>query len=203
MQWWTMALMLLSGLGMGAVFDSYRVVSTELKFPKWWLPFLDLAYWIAAALIVFRVLYASNNGEVRIYVFLGLFVGVLVYYFLLSKAVSAIVRWLIEAVRTLIRLLLKTLEWTIVKPLLLLYKLARVILGFATAITIFLLKLVVQLLRPFWLLAKWIVGPIARPLIKRAGPYASRLQLASRAKGLAAKAGSLWNRWFKRSKGSD
>ncbi len=62
-------MMLLSGIGMGVAFDSYRVVSNRLHIGRLWIPILDLLYWLAATLIVFRVLMANNDGEVRIYIF--------------------------------------------------------------------------------------------------------------------------------------
>ncbi|GGG87702.1 spore cortex biosynthesis protein YabQ [Paenibacillus radicis (ex Gao et al. 2016)] len=198
MQWFTMAMMLLSGIGMGAVFDGYRVVSNELRFPKWWLPVLDMVYWLAAALIIFRVLYASNYGEVRAYVFVGLLIGVLSYYWLLSKAVIAIVKWVIETVRKLILFVLKCLDLLIVKPIILLYKLVKAIVGIGTAITIFLFKIVLQLLRPFWLLLRWMLGPLIRPLGRWLGPIVESWQIPARWKEIRVRLTNVWKRWFKR-----
>ncbi|MFF2484457.1 spore cortex biosynthesis protein YabQ [Paenibacillus sp. NPDC058071] len=199
MQWLTMGMMLLSGIGMGVVFDGYRVVSNELRFPKWWLPVLDMVYWLASALIIFRVLYASNNGEVRAYVFLGLVIGVASYYWLFSKAVIAIVKWLIIAIRACVRFLLKCIDMLIIKPVLLLYKLVRVIIGFGSALTIFLLKVVIQLIRPFWLLLAFVTRPLVKPLVRRLGPYVERMQLAERGRHLLKTAIKGWTglkRWF-------
>ncbi|MUT67687.1 spore cortex biosynthesis protein YabQ [Paenibacillus sp. NEAU-GSW1] len=198
MQWFTMAAMLLSGIAMGAVFDGYRVVSNELRFPKWWLPVLDMMYWVAAALLIFRVLYASNYGEVRAYVFVGLLIGVLGYYWLLSKAVIAIVKWVIEAVRKLIRFIIKCVDVLIVKPIILLYKLIRVIVGFGTALTIFLLKIVLQLVRPFWLLLRWMLRPLVRPLWRKLGPMIKRWQLPAKWGAIVSRIANLWKRLFKR-----
>lgn len=199
-QWLTVAVMLLSGLGMGVVFDGYRVVSNELRFPRWWLPMLDVIYWMAAAVVVFRMLYASNNGEVRAYVFLGLAIGVILYSWLLSKPVIALVKWLIGAVRALIAFIMKLLNFVIVKPILLLYKTVMVILGFGSALTIFLLKVVVQLVRPIWLLFLWLLKPVTRPLGRWLKPHWERWRLEERLmKGLAS-AGRLWNQWFRRGK---
>lgn len=163
-QWLTIAVMLTAGIGMGAVFDGYRVVSNELKFPRWWLPFLDIMYWIAAALVVFRMLYASNNGEVRAYVFLGLALGVLIYYWLLNRIVVSVVRWLIRAVQTLVRIGIRIVELIIVKPSLFLYNILKFVIGIGSALTIFLIKLVLQLLRPFSKLLAWLLKPIWRPI---------------------------------------
>lgn len=198
MQWMTMAVMLLSGLGMGTVFDGYRVVSQELKFPRWWLPVLDVIYWMAAALVVFRVLYASNNGEVRAYVFIGLAIGIILYYLLLSKAVIVTVQWLIRAVRAIISFVLKCLDIIIVKPLLLLYKLLKIILGFGSAFTIFLLKIVIQLVRPFWRLLVWIIRPILRPIGRWLSPYMTKWQVAEKLRKLGLQIVNLWTKWFRR-----
>ncbi|REK69230.1 spore cortex biosynthesis protein YabQ [Paenibacillus paeoniae] len=197
-QWMTVAVMLLSGLGMGVVFDGYRVVSNELRFPRWWLPVLDIIYWMAAAVIVFRMLYASNNGEVRAYVFLGLAIGVILYYWLLSRPVISLVKWIIAAVRALISFTLKVFDILIVKPTLLLYKTVKVILGFGSALTIFLLKIVVQLVRPIWLLLLWLLRPVTRPLGRWLKPHWERWRVEERlGKGLAAVTGR-WNQWFRR-----
>ncbi|CAM4307746.1 spore cortex biosynthesis protein YabQ [Paenibacillus alkaliterrae] len=198
MQWLTMAAMLLSGLGMGTVFDGYRVVSNELKFPRWWLPVLDVVYWMAAALVVFRVLYVSNNGEVRAYVFIGLATGVILYYLFLSKLVIVIIKWLIRAVRNVIALVLKCLDILIVKPLLLLYKLIIVILGFGSALTIFLFKIVIQLVRPFWRLLVWMVRPILRPIGRRLMPYLTKWQVKEKLAKLGLLIARFWSKWLRR-----
>jgi len=198
MQWLTMAVMLLSGLGMGTVFDGYRVVTNELKLPRWWLPVLDVVYWMAAALIVFRVLYASNNGEVRAYVFIGLAIGMVIYYFLFSRIVIHVTKWMIRAVQKLIQIMLKCLDLLIVKPILLLYKLVKVILAFGSALTIFTLKIVIQLVRPFWKLFVWMAGPAIRPLGRWLSGYAVKWQLAERLRGSGQRIARLWSKWFRR-----
>ncbi|AJY74942.1 spore cortex biosynthesis protein YabQ [Paenibacillus beijingensis] len=195
-QWWTMAMMLLSGLAMGAVFDGYRVISHELRFSRWLMPVLDLLYWGAATLTVFRVLYASNNGEVRAYVFLGLLIGIGFYFLLFSRAVMAVVRWSIEAVRRLIAFLLRCIDVLIVKPLILLYRLIRIIAGFLIVVTIFLSKLVLQLVRPLWLLARWLLSPLVRPLGVWLSRAAARLRLKETGMRIGRFLKRLWNKLF-------
>ncbi|WP_341280347.1 spore cortex biosynthesis protein YabQ [Paenibacillus sp. FSL H8-0537] len=196
MQWYTLAMMLLSGIGMGVAFDGYRVVSNELRFPRWWLPVLDIIYWLAASIIVFRVLYASNNGEVRAYVFLGLAIGVSSYYFLFSKPVIKLVQSIIRAIRALIRGIVKTVEFVIIKPILLLYKIGIVALGFGTAFTIFVLKIMLKLTRPLWLLLWWVLGPIIRPLNRLFMKYADKFKLTERFKAAVARVVALWRKLF-------
>ena len=47
------------------------VLSGQLRFPRWSMHTLDLLYWVASALFVFRMLYAGNHGQLRFYVFWG------------------------------------------------------------------------------------------------------------------------------------
>lgn len=198
----TMAAMLLSGIGMGVVFDGYRVVSDELKISRWWVPVFDLLYWIAATIIVFQVLSASNEGEVRTYVFIGLLLGIGAYYWLFSKIVVRLVHGLIRLVRALIDLAIKLFVIFVVRPLLLLYKLAKVLLAFLLAVTMFLLKIMVQLVRPIGLLLWWMIRPAVRPLIKWidgwARPLAVRFRLKERTTIVNNWAIAAWRRVFKR-----
>lgn len=197
-QWLTVAVMMASGLGMGAVFDGYRVVSNELRFPRWLLPVLDIVYWMVSAVAVFRMLYASNNGEVRAYVFLGLALGVILYYWLFSRIVITLVRWLIHAVQACIRFLLRLFNIIVIGPVLLLYKLIRLILAFGTALTVFLLKIVLQLFRPVWLLLSWLVRPLLRPLGRWLAPHWRRLRIVDRCRSIGLAIAGQWNRWFGR-----
>lgn len=183
---------------MGIVFDGYRVVSNELKFPRWWLPVLDVIYWMAAALVVFRVLYASNNGEVRAYVFIGLAIGIVIYYFVLSRVVIVIVKWIIGAVRKLILILLKCVEILVIKPILLLYKLVMLIFAFGSAFTIFVLKIVLQLVRPFWKLFVWMVRPAVRPLWRWLSSYITKWQITGKIQRFGLIIARFWSKWFRR-----
>ncbi|MBW7457098.1 spore cortex biosynthesis protein YabQ [Paenibacillus sepulcri] len=197
-QWWTMATMLLSGIGMGIVFDGYRVVSDELRIGRLWVPVLDLLYWIAATIIVFQVLSASNEGEVRAYVFLGLLLGIASYYWLFSKIVVKLVHFFIRAVRTLIQIIVKMFIYIVVRPLQLLYRLCKLIISFLIALALFLLKIVIQLTRPLWILVRWMMSPITKPVSRWVVgwwvPLMARWRVAERWKSASGKAARVWQR---------
>ncbi|MCQ6563716.1 spore cortex biosynthesis protein YabQ [Paenibacillus mendelii] len=204
MQWLTMAMMLLSGIGMGVVFDGYRVVSDELKVNRWWIPVFDLLYWIAATVIVFQVLSASNEGEVRTYVFLGLLLGIGCYYWLFSRIVVRLVHGIIQATRAIIQFMIRAFVLLIIRPLQLLYKLAKVILAFLLAFTIFLIRIVLQLLRPLWVLVRWMTRPIVQPvgrwMTSWLRPLAARWRLKERGDKVTRFIIKCWKYVFKRSK---
>ncbi|GAA3411738.1 spore cortex biosynthesis protein YabQ [Paenibacillus hodogayensis] len=162
-QFLTLSVMAGSGAFMGILFDVYRVLSGQLRPPRWLVPLLDIGYWMIATLFVFRALLYSNDGQVRMYVFLGLLLGVWLYFRFASRFTVRFVRFCIRTVKALFRFLVKTVEVVFIKPILLLYRLVIVLLGFLWAISIFLGKVVLQLLYPFFALGRFLL----RPLLKR------------------------------------
>lgn len=154
----------MSGIGMGILFDGYRVVSSELKFPRWTLSLLDLAYWIVSAILVFRMLYVSNSGEVRAYVFIGLAAGALLYYWLFSHFTTALTKWMIKAVKRLIAVVKHVFHFMFIKPLLLLWAVLTFFIQLGTKITIGIGKFVLQLIRPIFKLLFWLSSPVLRPI---------------------------------------
>lgn len=170
-QWLTLATMLMSGVGMGVLFDSYRVVSSELKFPRWTLSLIDLIYWIASAIVVFRMLYVSNSGEVRAYVFVGLAIGFLFYYWLFSKITTKMTLWLIKAIKWCIQIIVNIFHIIVIKPILIIWVVLLYIMKLGSKITIGIGKLVLQLLRPILKLVLWILSPLTKPLVRWLKPY--------------------------------
>ncbi|MEB3103268.1 spore cortex biosynthesis protein YabQ [Ferviditalea candida] len=159
-QFITLYMMFASGFVLGALFDLYRVLSAKLSFPRWLIPILDIIYWIAAILIVFRALYISTQGQLRFSVFLGLIAGVSLYFLLLSRWTIRIIVLAIALIQKIVRFIIGLFHWTVIKPLILLYRLVIVIFGFLSAIAIFIFKIMIQLLYPIWKLFAFPLRPL-------------------------------------------
>ncbi|MBD2848419.1 spore cortex biosynthesis protein YabQ [Paenibacillus sp. IB182496] len=172
-QFGTLAAMVLSGLGLGAAFDGYRVVSGKIKIGKLWFPVLDLLYWLAATLVVFRILSASNEGELRAYVFLGLLIGIAFYFWLLSSIVISFMVWLINTIQRTVAFIARCLHLLVVRPLAFLLRLLRMALGLLWAG-------VLVLLRPLGKLLWWLAGPPLRAVWRGIEPLVAKLHIAER-----------------------
>jgi spore cortex biosynthesis protein YabQ len=150
-----MGLMIGSGLGLGFFFDIYRVLTGKLEIKRWLIAILDIIYGLAAAVIVFRVLYYSNYGQLRFFIFFGLLLGIYLYYQWFSKITIRIV---VKAIRLI--------QWLwnvfIVRPILALYKVLLIFLGFFKALTIFFYKVMLQLSYPLQFLTLWLIRLIKR-----------------------------------------
>ncbi|MCM3342281.1 spore cortex biosynthesis protein YabQ [Paenibacillus sp. MER TA 81-3] len=168
-QWMTVLLMMMSGLALGLVYDSYRVVAGQFKFPRWTLPFLDVLYWLAATLFVFQMLVKGNQGELRFYVFLGLACGAWLYAVVLSKMTVAVVMWLVKAIKAIVRFVLRCLYVLIILPLKAIWLFTKGFILFLKSVAMFLIKIVLQCLRPLALLVLWAFRPLVMPVWNRFG----------------------------------
>jgi spore cortex biosynthesis protein YabQ len=156
-QFLTLGLMIGSGLGLGVLFDVYRVLTGQLNVPRWFISLLDILYGVIAAILVFRVLYYSNHGQLRMFVFLGLIFGIIVYY-----------RWLTDLVTRIVKTMIRIVKWIIdvciIVPIQAVYKVLMIIFAFFKALTIFFYKLMLQLTYPLRFLIFRSVGWMLRSI---------------------------------------
>jgi len=149
--------MIMCGLAMGIVFDVYRVASHQFHVKRWLLPALDVVYWAAATLGVFYILLGSNQGEVRMYVFLGLGIGVTGYFGLFSGWVVKLSEKIIEIFIKLFQMLWKMVNIMVLTPFLWivrgLAKLIDIVFIITAAILLWLGKLFVIPLSRMW---RWL-----------------------------------------------
>lgn len=87
----TFVVSIVIGALLGTLFDFYRVVHGRVKPRAVFTSLGDFVYWIAATVIIFAGLVASNWGELRAYVFIGLLGGAIIYFRLLSRYVTAVI----------------------------------------------------------------------------------------------------------------
>jgi spore cortex biosynthesis protein YabQ len=161
-QFLTIGVMMASGLAMGILFDLYRVLAGQLRLPRLFVPVIDLLYWTVATFMVFRNLLYSNDGELRFFVFIGLVAGITFHFFFTSAVTVIIIRQFIRfSVRTY-SFLVKCADFFIVRPLKILFRLTVIFTGFLAAVSIFLYKIVLQLVYPVKLLLRWMLNPLLR-----------------------------------------
>lgn len=142
-----MGLMLCGGGLLGMLYDLCRVFAKEFRFARIQTWIVDFCYWLAAAVIVFRLLYAGNSGELRLYVFIGLLLGGWLYFSFLSRWMAQTTRAGIRIGRKLIRLLLTIGHGLLIKPVIWLYRCVLVLITFLFALLNPIVKLLGWLLR--------------------------------------------------------
>jgi spore cortex biosynthesis protein YabQ len=105
-----------TGVFLGLLFDFYRVLRALYR-PRWLLTSLaDLLYWLAATGVVFLALLFGNWGELRLYVFIGLALGALGYYRLLSRQAVRLMIGALRAVAWAARTAGRIFSFLVVRP---------------------------------------------------------------------------------------
>ncbi|MCD9026292.1 spore cortex biosynthesis protein YabQ [Cohnella silvisoli] len=171
-QWMTIASMMLCGLSMGLVFDVYRVASHRFHVARWLLPALDVVYWAAATLGVFSILLGSNQGEVRMYVFLGLGIGVTGYFGLFSNWVVKLSGKIFDILKAMFNFLWKLVNTIVLTPFLWVVRLLAKLLDILFIITAALVLWIGKLLfKPFSALGRRL-WPKLLPIRRKIEPVA-------------------------------
>ncbi|WP_371376602.1 spore cortex biosynthesis protein YabQ [Sporomusa aerivorans] len=114
----TFFLIMATGIFLGILFDTYRVLNRRFR-PPWFVTALtDLAYCLLAAGVAFTALLAGNWGELRFYVFIALLTGLVMYYKLASRRVVQLVTALLLFLVTMWQTAKRVFAITIIKPVL-------------------------------------------------------------------------------------
>ena len=112
----TFIITLVTGCVLGLLFDFYRIGRGVLR-PHWMITSLaDLLYWLLATIIVFIALIMGNWGEVRLYVFIGLFTGVVIYYRLFSRSAVHLMIAVLRLTARIARAIRLLFLYVLVKP---------------------------------------------------------------------------------------
>lgn len=98
---------ILAGGVVGFLFDLYRVLRSALRPKQFATAVADLLFWIAVTPTVFALLLAGNWGELRLYVAVGLAIGLFLYF----QVFSAAVIWVSMGA---LKRLSQALSWTLI-----------------------------------------------------------------------------------------
>ncbi|MDD2585710.1 MAG: spore cortex biosynthesis protein YabQ [Syntrophomonadaceae bacterium] len=79
---------LILGILAGLIFHYYQLSVRLAGLGKYSLYILDFIIWIVMILVVFVGMLWINGGEMRVYVLISLFMGILIYYYSLAKRLN-------------------------------------------------------------------------------------------------------------------
>jgi spore cortex biosynthesis protein YabQ len=117
-----MIVMVACGMTMGLLYDTYRIMKGQTGLRGWLLIICDLLFWASCTFLVFGTLLRVNEGIVRMYLFLGMAVGAVVYFVLLHRLYVRLFLELIRWVKAVYRFVTKLITLLVIKPLIFLYQ---------------------------------------------------------------------------------
>lgn len=117
-----------TGIIIGVLFDFFRILRRTIKTSNIATYIEDILFWVLTGfLILYNIMY-FNSGEIRIYMFLAIILGVLIYMFTLSNI-------LIKIFSKILKVIIITLETPIKWVKAILSKLITIIVKFFTKTT--------------------------------------------------------------------
>lgn len=96
---------ILIGMGLGLLYDVFRILRVAFPAPKFVVAAQDVLYFILASGLTCLFTLGINEGEMRSFVLIGELLGWIFYFFTIGTVVMAVSRRVIAAVKTVLRFL--------------------------------------------------------------------------------------------------
>ena len=75
----------INGILIGLLFDIFRILRKSFKTSDIITYTEDLIFWILTGLLLLYSIFTFSNGELRLYMFLGVFIGCILYMIIISQ----------------------------------------------------------------------------------------------------------------------
>lgn len=117
----------LTGVIIGILFDFFRILRKSFKTSDIITYLEDIIFWILTGFIVLYNIWYFNNGEIRLFMILGIIMGAIIYMLTLSNIIIKIFYEIINILKKIILKIIKILELPF-KPIVLICKKIYVII---------------------------------------------------------------------------
>ena len=75
----------ITGIVIGILFDIFRITRRSFNTSDFVTYIEDILFWILTGFILLFTIFTFNNGEIRLYIFVSLLLGLILYILTLSK----------------------------------------------------------------------------------------------------------------------
>lgn len=101
----------IDGFAIGLLFDFFRILRKSFKTSDFVTYIQDTLFWILTGLLVLYSIFTFNDGQIRLFMFLGIFIGVTLYILTLSKYVIKINVFIIQKIKNTIKFIFTILVY--------------------------------------------------------------------------------------------
>ena len=127
-QFYLVCIFMLSGLIIGIFFDLFRVLRKSFKTIDFITYMEDILFWILTGMFLIYIIFHFSFGEIRLYMFISLGIGLLMYFLIISKYFISLNVKIIKVIKNIIKkilyiiifpfnIILKQLKKFIFKPI--------------------------------------------------------------------------------------
>lgn len=93
---------ILNGFAIGLIFDFFRILRKSFKTNDIITYIEDILFWIITGLIILYTTFIFNNGEIRLFMFLAIFIGVFIYILLFSNIIIKVNVKIIKTIKNIL-----------------------------------------------------------------------------------------------------
>ena len=98
---------IINGILISFIFDLFRISRKTFKTPDWLTYVEDISFWLISCIILAYSIYTYNNGEIRLYMFIGLLIGAIIYIITISKYVIKVFVAVIDKIKHILQIIAK------------------------------------------------------------------------------------------------
>ena len=115
---------ILNGIIIAFIFDIFRIFRKSFKTPDWVTYIEDIIFWFITCVLLAYSIYTYNNGEIRLFIFIGLIIGAILYILTISKY---IIKFSVKIIRFL-KIIFYKIIYYITYPIKIILKIVRKLL---------------------------------------------------------------------------
>ena len=93
---------LINGLLIGLLFDFFRILRKAMRTADFITYIEDALFWILTGFIILYSIFTYNNGEIRLFMFLAIILGIIIYLTFISKIILSISLGIIDVVKKIL-----------------------------------------------------------------------------------------------------
>ena len=94
---------IINGIIIGVLFDFFRILRKTIKTKDAITYIQDILFWILTGFIVLYSTFTFNNGEIRIFMFIAILIGVIFYMTLISSYVIKVNVTIINFIKNILQ----------------------------------------------------------------------------------------------------
>ncbi len=90
------------GLIVAFIFDIFRILRKKFKTNNIITYIEDVLFWLISGFLIISAIFKFNDGELRLYLFLGILIGIVMYMLLFAKLINVIFLKILTPVQVII-----------------------------------------------------------------------------------------------------
>ena len=92
----------INGVLIGLLFDFFRILRRSFNTKDFITYIQDILFWILTGFILLYSIFTFNNGEIRLFMFLGVAIGIIIYMLFISSYIIKINVAIIKFIKNII-----------------------------------------------------------------------------------------------------